>query len=76
MRPVAIDSSGLDKDSRQAVDVESASRLFARSSWRHRKLKEVMDTLDKDLKASRRALDGLDVRSLVRHAFAASRHAH
>ncbi|CDR44356.1 RHTO0S09e03026g1_1 [Rhodotorula toruloides] len=66
LRTIAIDSSGLDKDSRQPVDVESASRLFARSSWRHRKLKEVMDTLDKDLKASRRALDGLDVRSLLR----------
>ncbi|BGP01807.1 hypothetical protein JCM10021v2_005513 [Rhodotorula toruloides] len=66
LRTIAIDSSGLDKDSRQLVDVQSASRLFARSSWRHRKLKEVMDTLDKDLKASRRALDGLDVRSLLR----------
>ncbi|GEM10239.1 exopolyphosphatase [Rhodotorula toruloides] len=66
LRTIAIDSSGLDKDSCQPVDVDSASRLFARSSWRHRKLKEVMSTLDKDLKASRRALEGLDVRSLLR----------
>ncbi|GAA6037429.1 hypothetical protein JCM8097_008569 [Rhodosporidiobolus ruineniae] len=66
LRTIAIDSDGLSKTSRQKVDKESAERLFVHSSWKHRKLKEVMKTLDKDLSASRKALDGLDLRNLLR----------
>ncbi|GAA5872712.1 hypothetical protein JCM8547_006322 [Rhodosporidiobolus lusitaniae] len=66
MRTIAIDSSGLSKDSRQPVDKQSAERLFPHSSWKHRKVKEVMKMLDKDLSASRKALDSLDLRSLLR----------
>ncbi|GAA6019243.1 hypothetical protein JCM10207_005051 [Rhodosporidiobolus poonsookiae] len=66
LRTIAIDSDALSKDSRQPVDKESAQRLFPHSSWKHRKLKEVMKVLDKDLTASRKALDDLDLRSLLR----------
>ncbi|GAA5917518.1 hypothetical protein JCM6882_007941 [Rhodosporidiobolus microsporus] len=66
LRTIAIDTSGLKKDSRHPIDKESAERLFPQSSWRRRKLKEVMKNLDNDLSASRKALDDLDLRSLLR----------
>ncbi|GAA5985336.1 hypothetical protein JCM11641_006370 [Rhodosporidiobolus odoratus] len=66
LRTIAIDSDGLSKKSRQPVDKESAERLLPRSSFKHRQLKEVMRIFDKDLSASRKALDGLDLRSLLR----------
>lgn len=72
--PVAIDSSALSKDSRQPVDLESAERLFPHSSWKHRGLKEVMKMLDKDLSASRKALDDLDLRSLLRRDWKGDRY--
>lgn len=62
---VAIDSSGLGKEDSQPVDVESASQLYPRSSWKNRKMKKTMKLLDDDMKASRKALDDLDLRSLV-----------
>ncbi|TNY21289.1 hypothetical protein DMC30DRAFT_376164 [Rhodotorula diobovata] len=64
LRTVAVDTSGLKKKSRQPVDWESAERIFPRSSWRNRDFKTSMKLLDKDMSASRKALDTLDVRSL------------
>ncbi|GAA5825390.1 hypothetical protein JCM11251_006962 [Rhodosporidiobolus azoricus] len=66
LRTIAIDTSGLKKDSCHPIDKESAERLFPQSSWKQRKLKEVMGNLDDDLSASRKALDDLDLRSLLR----------
>ncbi|GAA6053968.1 hypothetical protein JCM3770_004646, partial [Rhodotorula araucariae] len=65
LRAIAIDTSGLAKDAYQPVDKESAERIFTRSSWKHRSLQTTMKLLDKDLSVSRKALHGLDVRSLV-----------
>lgn len=62
---VAIDSDALKKDSSRPVDKLAVSRLFPYSSWRHRKMKEVMSILDDDMTQSRKALEGLDLRSLV-----------
>lgn len=64
--PVAIDTDALKKDSSKFVDRYTASRLFPRSSWKHRKMKDVMSILDDDMTQSRKALGGLDLRSLVR----------
>ncbi|CEQ40095.1 SPOSA6832_01663 [Sporobolomyces salmonicolor] len=66
LRTIAIDTNGLRGKSSQPIDMESALRLFPRSSWKRRELKEVMKVLDKDLSASRKALDSLDLRSLLR----------
>ncbi|GAA5901535.1 hypothetical protein JCM5296_006806 [Sporobolomyces johnsonii] len=66
LRTIAIDTDGLRGKSSQPIDMESALRLFPRSSWKRRELKEVMKVLDKDLTASRKALDSLDLRSLLR----------
>lgn len=46
--------------------MDTVSRLFPRSSWKHRKMKDVMGILDDDMTQSRKALGGLDLRSLVR----------
>ncbi len=63
---VAIDSDALKRDSSRQVDMDAVSRLFPRSSWKHRKMKDVMGILDDDMTQSRKALGGLDLRSLVR----------
>ncbi|GAA5907575.1 hypothetical protein JCM8208_000005 [Rhodotorula glutinis] len=66
LRTIAVDTSGLKKDSSQPVDLEAAERIFPRSTWRNRDFKTSMKLLDKDMSASRKALDTLDVRSLLR----------
>ncbi|GAA6017578.1 hypothetical protein JCM8202_000339 [Rhodotorula sphaerocarpa] len=66
LRTIAIDSDALKKDSSRPVDKLAVSRLFPYSSWRHRKMKEVMSILDDDMTQSRKALEGLDLRSLLR----------
>ncbi|GAA5943942.1 hypothetical protein JCM10213_009038 [Rhodosporidiobolus nylandii] len=66
LRTIAIDSDGLSKSSSSPVDQQSAERLFSHSSFKHRKLKEVMKLFDKDMTSSRKALDSLDLRSLLR----------
>ncbi|GAA6015319.1 hypothetical protein JCM11491_001010 [Sporobolomyces phaffii] len=66
LRTIAIDTGGMGRKSSTPIDLEAAERLFPRSSWKHRELKEVMKVLDADLSASRKALDDLDLRSLLR----------
>ncbi|POY70886.1 hypothetical protein BMF94_6063 [Rhodotorula taiwanensis] len=66
LRTIAIDTDALKKDSSKFVDRYTASRLFPRSSWKHRKMKDVMSILDDDMTQSRKALGGLDLRSLLR----------
>jgi len=63
---VAIDTGGMGRKSSTDFDFAAAERLFPRSSWKHRELKQVMKVLDEDLSASRKALDDLDLRSLLR----------
>ncbi|GAA5960584.1 hypothetical protein JCM3765_005864 [Sporobolomyces pararoseus] len=66
LRTIAIDTGGMGRKSSTPIDQEAAERLFPRSSWKHRELKQVMKVLDDDLSASRKALDDLDLRSLLR----------
>lgn len=66
LRTIALDSGGLKAKSSFDVDLRSAERLLAKSSWRGRELREVMKTLSKDLSASKRALDSLSLRDLLR----------
>ncbi|GAA5977572.1 hypothetical protein JCM10908_005025 [Rhodotorula pacifica] len=66
LRTIAIDSDALKRDSSRPVDREAVSRLFPRSSWKRRKMKDVMGILDDDMTQSRKALGGLDLRSLLR----------
>ncbi|KWU41803.1 DHH phosphoesterase [Rhodotorula sp. JG-1b] len=66
LRTIAIDSDALKRDSSRQVDRDAVSRLFPRSSWKHRKVKDVMGILDDDMTQSRKALGGLDLRSLLR----------
>ncbi|GAA5916729.1 uncharacterized protein JCM6883_000092 [Sporobolomyces salmoneus] len=66
LRTIAIDTGGMGRKSSTPIDLEASERLFPRSSWKHRELKQVMKVLDDDLSASRKALDDLDLRSLLR----------
>ncbi|GAA5940531.1 uncharacterized protein JCM15063_002364 [Sporobolomyces koalae] len=66
LRTIAIDTGGMGRKSSTSIDQAAAERLFPRSSWKHRDLKQVMKVLDEDLSASRSALDDLDLRSLLR----------
>ncbi|GAA5873481.1 hypothetical protein JCM3774_002428 [Rhodotorula dairenensis] len=66
LRTIAIDTDALKHSSSRQVDIDSASRLFPHSSWKHRKMKDVMGILDDDMTQSRKALGGLDLRSLLR----------
>ncbi|GAA6061299.1 hypothetical protein JCM10212_005413 [Sporobolomyces blumeae] len=66
LRTISIDTSGMSRKSSTETDLAAASRLFPRSSWKHRELKQVMKVIDDDLSASRKALDDLDLRSLLR----------
>ena len=63
---VAIDTSGLKKSQSQAVDVESAERLFALSSWQKEDMKDRLKDLDDELSKVKKNLDDLDVRALLR----------
>lgn len=65
-RTVAIDTSGLKKDSSHPIDRESAERLQSLSSWPKEKLKDRMEKLDDELSESKKDLGGLDVRALLR----------
>lgn len=66
LRTISLDSGGLDKDDRQKVDLESARRLFPMSSWRDKDFKDTMKSLSKELTASKRGLEELSVRDLLR----------
>lgn len=66
LRTIALDSGGLKKDERQQVDLESAQRLFPMSSWRDEDFKDTMKDLSKELTASKRGLEELSVRDLLR----------
>lgn len=66
LRTIALDSGGLDRDSSQKVDKKSAERLLAISSWKGQKLKDVMKRLGKETKKSKKGLQDLVVRDLLR----------
>ncbi|KAK4699944.1 protein NUD1, partial [Phenoliferia sp. Uapishka_3] len=66
MRTIALDSGGLKKKESLPVDVRSAERLWKRSGWRDRDLKDVMDELEDDMKKAKKSLDGLSLRDLLR----------
>ncbi|KAI5477715.1 exopolyphosphatase [Pseudohyphozyma bogoriensis] len=67
LRAIAIDSSGLKKGGgKMDVDVESTKRLLTLSSWRGRKAREVMKLLNDDLSQSKKSLESLDLRDLLR----------
>ncbi|KAM0751428.1 hypothetical protein T439DRAFT_288358 [Meredithblackwellia eburnea MCA 4105] len=66
LRTIALDSGGLKKKDRFDVDVRSARRLHGKSSWRSRKLKEVMKTLSRDMSYAKTSLGELTLRDLLR----------
>lgn len=56
----------MKKSQRQPVDLESAKRLLALSSWHKEDLRTRMKALDDELSIVKKNLDDLDVRALMR----------
>ncbi|KAI5479433.1 hypothetical protein MNV49_003577 [Pseudohyphozyma bogoriensis] len=67
LRTIAIDSGGLKKrGAKRDVDEDMAEKLLKLSSWKGRKLRNVMKLIGKDLLEAKRSLDTLDLRDLLR----------
>lgn len=66
MRTIAIDTSGLKEGKHQPQDMTAAKRLQPLSSWSDDHLLKRMNKLDDELSKSKKDLDGLDVRALLR----------
>lgn len=68
LRAIAIDSDGLKKGDSDKVDRETAKRLFGLSGWREgeESFKKIMKNLDQELTGSRKSLDTLSLRDLLR----------
>ncbi|EME79376.1 uncharacterized protein MYCFIDRAFT_208769 [Pseudocercospora fijiensis CIRAD86] len=63
---IAIDSGGLEDENTTDEDIETASRILARSRWSGRKLDKAMHDLDEKLSDAKKDLDHLNVRDLLR----------
>lgn len=63
---IAVDSKGLKNDKTTAADIDTAKRVFARTTWAKRDFMEVMGDLEDDLKDAQKDIDGLDLRDLLR----------
>ncbi|KAF2258556.1 DHH phosphoesterase [Lojkania enalia] len=63
---IAIDSGGLTSDSTTDADIKTSERILKRSNWSNRELMEVMENLDDELSDSKKSLDHLSLRDLLR----------
>ncbi|KAF3767139.1 DHH phosphoesterase [Cryphonectria parasitica EP155] len=66
LRAIAIDSSGLTDDITTEADRRVSKRLLERSNWAGKKLDNVMERLNDELKKAKKDLDHLGLRDLLR----------